>query len=607
MTLGREGRERDPLAAPPDEGFRRFFLRGPHLAALCDADLRVRVASNELAAVCGCAAAELVGRSLLQALPPARGQEPHKGAAAIAYLAELPSGQRLSVRASRDGELVHASAEKVAAEAAPLGTSPLLEFGRELSSLFREEDLVSALARAARRLLPEACICVRAIDPRSLELTSLFANGPLLPEARQRLALPGGEGPFEASFAGTSDGLSVPLSAHGELQGVLELEVADTGRAALRAHEPGLRALAGQAATALRSARAGEERRALEHYLDRLIDGGSALVAAVDRRGALSVWNGALESVTGLRRSEVLGGPFSELLAPGDRVRAEAALQAALLGAPEVTLEVRLGGPVCLFSATAVLSAEGTPEGALLVGQDLTQLKELEARALQAEKLATLGRLATDIAHEIVNPLTTVSMYAEALRDKHRAGDQGDAQKLQRIGESADRILRFARELLSYARPAREPAEEVLLHEVIEQAAKFCAEAVAHRKASLTLHLGTPLIVRGQRQKLTQVFVNLLTNAAQAVGEGGHIEVRTALHDGAAEACVKDDGPGISSEVRARLFEPFFSTKPEGEGSGLGLSIVRGIVEAAGGSIAVQSAPGQGTAFTVRLPAHPTS
>src|SRR5207237_3279553 len=125
--------------------------------------------------------------------------------------------------------------------------------------------------------------------------------------------------------------------------------------------------------------------------------------------------------------------------------------QAALVGASEVTLEVHLHGPVCLFSATAVLAADGHTEGVLLVGQDLTQLKQLEARAMQAEKLATLGRLATDIAHEIVNPLTTVSMYAEALKQAH----PDESQKLQRIGESADRILRFARELLGYARPAK--------------------------------------------------------------------------------------------------------------------------------------------------------
>jgi signal transduction histidine kinase len=237
----------------------------------------------------------------------------------------------------------------------------------------------------------------------------------------------------------------------------------------------------------------------------------------------------------------------------------------------------------------------------LLVGQDLSELKALEARALQAEKLATLGRLATDIAHEIVNPLTTVSMYAEALR--HRQRDEGDQQKLQRIGESADRILRFARELLSYARPAKEPLEVLSLNEVIEQAAKFCADAVAHRKAQLLLRLSPGLRVRGQRHKLVQVFVNLLTNAAQAVREGGHIEVSSSERDAQVEACVRDDGQGMSDEVRARAFEPFFSTKAEGEGSGLGLSIVRGIVEGLGGTVLVESEPGKGSAFTVRLPA----
>jgi len=316
----------------------------------------------------------------------------------------------------------------------------------------------------------------------------------------------------------------------------------------------------------------------------------------------IPLFNGALEYATGLRRDAVMGRKLADLVAPGERQASEAAVQAALLGAPDVTLEVHLGGPACLFSASAVLAADGHPEGVLLIGQDLTQLRQLEARVTQAEKLATLGRLATDIAHEIVNPLTTVSMYAEVLRQRPR--DEADALKLQRIGESADRILRFARELLGYARPAREPEGPVSLDEVIEQAAKFCHEAIAGRQARLELHLAKPaVIVRAHRQKLTQVFVNLFTNAAQAISPGGHIEVRTQLNGKVGEVRVSDDGPGMPDEVRARLFEPFFSTKPEGQGSGLGLSIVRGIVESVGGSIAVRSAPGEGTIFTLRLPA----
>ena len=582
-----------------DEVFRRHFLRGPHLSLVCDADLFVCAASNELAALCGCQPAELVGRPLLFALPPAAGVELQRSASQLGYLSLLPSGVRLRVRAVLDGEFTLVAAEL---EGQGQEASPLLAFGRELAALYREEDLVSALARAAKKLVPMASVCVRALDARTLTLTSLFADGQLLPGARLRIRLPAEQQQtFEPSFAGTALGLSVPLLAHGELQGLLELEVAEDGRAALRAQELAVRALAGQAATALRSARAGEERRALEHYLDRLIDGGSALVAAVDRRLSLSVVNGALEESTGLRRADVLGKPLASLLSAADAARAAAAVEAALLGAPDVTLEVRIGEPTCLFSLTAVLGSDGAPEGVLLVGQDLTQLKELEARALQAEKLATLGRLATDIAHEIVNPLTTVSLYAEALKGKQH--EEGDAHKLQRIGESADRILRFARELLNYARPVKEPAELVPLSDAIEQAAKFCGEAVARRNAALALHLAPRLVVRGQRHKLVQVFVNLLTNAAQAVRAGGRIDVTCALHEGMAEATVRDDGAGMPDEVRARIFEPFFSTKPEGQGSGLGLSIVRGIIESAGGTIAVQTAPGQGTSFTVRLPA----
>src|SRR5262249_10541239 len=120
-----------------DAGFRRYFLRGPLRAALCDADLRVRAASNELADACRAAAAELIGRPLFDVLPPAPGEEPHRGPAQIGWVALLPSGERLRVTALRDGELVHAVAERLEGAAT---AAPLVAFGRELVSLYREDD-----------------------------------------------------------------------------------------------------------------------------------------------------------------------------------------------------------------------------------------------------------------------------------------------------------------------------------------------------------------------------------------------------------------------------------------------------------------------------------
>lgn len=259
---------------------------------------------------------------------------------------------------------------------------------------------------------------------------------------------------------------------------------------------------------------------------------------------------------------------------------------------------------------------DSAPIGALLDRLSLAlRIAIREARAqqslrdqiIQAEKLASLGKMAAGVVHELNNPLTSILAYSEYLRRKGERGgfDPSDIERLARINDAADRIRRFTRDLIAYSRPSTEKPGAVSLHDIIERALVFCEHLLDQTGVTVEKRFGEIPPVHGVIDPLTQVFVNLFTNAAHAMHErGGCLGIATALSpgDGYITVSIQDEGHGITADHLSRIFEPFFTTKTDGTGTGLGLSIVRNIVAAHGGAIrAAQRAP-RGTVFTLDLP-----
>ena len=179
-------------------------------------------------------------------------------------------------------------------------------------------------------------------------------------------------------------------------------------------------------------------------------------------------------------------------------------------------------------------------------------------------------------------------------------------EKLRRIREGGERIQRFSRDLITYARPSADKVERVDLAAVMEQAARMCEPVLKEATAKLATRFDSAPQVMGVKASLVQVFVNLVTNAAQAFeNRGGTVTLGLASLGDTVSATVADDGRGMTPEVKSHIFEPFFTTKPDGRGTGLGLSIVQGIVGRHAGTISVDSVPGEGTTFTVVLPRNP--
>ncbi|BCV21327.1 two-component sensor histidine kinase [Moorella sp. Hama-1] len=245
------------------------------------------------------------------------------------------------------------------------------------------------------------------------------------------------------------------------------------------------------------------------------------------------------------------------------------------------------------------------------LSQELQQKKGMEVAIRQADKMVTVGLLAAGVAHEINNPLATISLSTEDLLERLQEEDinllkeNGElSQYLKLIHEQAGRCAGITRRLLDFARQ-REYKEELYdLNQVIQDVLTLPAYKIRKEKINVETFLDPAIpSIYGDREGIMQVVFNLVCNALQALPRGGHLTVTSKLVDTTTLALtVQDDGTGIPPEALPHVFEPFFTTKPPGQGTGLGLSVCYGIVTAAGGQIDISSQPGQGTRVDIKLP-----
>lgn len=264
-------------------------------------------------------------------------------------------------------------------------------------------------------------------------------------------------------------------------------------------------------------------------------------------------------------------------------------------------------------SHVAALREDGQITGAVAVARNVTERRHNEAQLIASDRLASLGTLSTALAHEINNPLAAVVANLELLGRFLPEGVAAPevSDMLTDATQAAHRVCQIVRDLRVFAKPEEAGLGPVNVGQVLESTLRIARNEVRHR-AKLVLDLEEVPPVLAVESRLGQVFLNLIVNAAQAITEGradeNQITIRVARTPaGAVAITVRDTGVGITEELRARLFTPFFSTKPVGEGTGLGLAISKQIVTSMGGEISVESTPGVGSAFTVLLRAAGTA
>ena len=330
-------------------------------------------------------------------------------------------------------------------------------------------------------------------------------------------------------------------------------------------------------------------------------------VLTILQGGDIREANDCARDLTGIDAESLLGGQLLDLVVPEDRVVLQQALDAAFRGA-QARLELRFpreqGTRVVAVALTGLPDAD--PPSVLLLGRDITGERELRSRLMETERLAAIGELVAGVAHEVNNPLGSISAFAQLLlRDATLVGEHRESVEV--IRSETLRASQVVKDLLAFARRSPSERHAIDLNDVVERSVRLRGYQLATGHVQLDLQLASALpSVDGDQRQLQQVVLNLVTNAIQAMAPqaAGTLRVATRVEGSDVVLEVSDTGTGVPVSVRPHIFEPFFTTKPEGEGTGLGLSVSYGIVVAHGGRIELMdSPPGTGATFVAKFPA----
>ncbi len=356
-------------------------------------------------------------------------------------------------------------------------------------------------------------------------------------------------------------------------------------------------------------------RRESDRFFRHLVAGMRNGVLAITRDGRVAEINAEAQRIFQLKRSQrLVGRQFSEVLAKHpDMVRVlHSAFDLSHLP-NRAELRLKTTGKVVGYTLSHVRDERGRSSGVALFFKDLTKIEQLEERERLRDRLVALGEMAAAIAHEVKNPLAGIEVMAGLL--KRQVSDSPDALSiLNDIINEAKMANHIVHEALEFVRPIRLQVEHTAISEVLQSSLSLAESKIPRQQINLKVHIDRDLPpIQGDHHQLCQLFTNLIINAFEALGGKGTVEV--AAREGVREeeghgsiagghtrtviVDIADDGPGVPRELRDRIFNAFFTTKPQG--SGLGLAIVRKVVDAHDGRIDIQTGS-SGTRFQVTLP-----
>ena len=376
-----------------------------------------------------------------------------------------------------------------------------------------------------------------------------------------------------------------------------------------------LKTLAAQAATAIMNGRLyrslrskAEELSELKDYNENILESLDSGIVVLGLDGQITSWNRAMESLHGRRRSEVLGQSLDEVFPASFMKSLGGSVDLGNQGEIAHLYKLRLpasDGRSLMVNVAVAPFQTGPAEhcGTIIIIDDVTARARLEEQLQHTEKMASVGLLAAGVAHEVNTPLAGISSYTQLLRGKI---DDVDARQelLAKIEKQSFRAAKIVNNLLNFSRSSGTEFEETDVNKALLDVLSLLEHQLAGSRIRIRKELDSELpLIRGNENRLQQVFFNLVLNARDAMPRGGWLTLATHADDDTVVVEVKDTGHGIRKEHIRRIYDPFFTTKGIGRGTGLGLSVSYGIVQELGGGIFVDSTPGQGTRFQVALPA----
>lgn len=331
---------------------------------------------------------------------------------------------------------------------------------------------------------------------------------------------------------------------------------------------------------------------------------------SVSPGGEILIWNSAMATISGIGPDQAVGRVLGNLPPPWG------AMLTGFVGSDEEQRskqKITLGhhARTLRIHKAAIEASPGQPAeagGQVILVEDQTDIDILEAELAHSERLASIGRFAAGIAHEVGNPLTGIACIAQNLREETDPNRLEEG--VQEILEQIERISGIVKTLLAFSHGeplARQPHTVFALADCIDETLRLVRLSHAGRQVELASTVPADLVLSADRQRLSQVFVNLVSNACEASAPHSVVRVEAERRGDRVQVRIHDQGSGIAEEIRQRVFEPFFTTKGVGEGTGLGLSLVHSIVEDHRGSVHIRSEPTRGTTVIVELPLGTTS
>jgi PAS domain S-box-containing protein len=340
-----------------------------------------------------------------------------------------------------------------------------------------------------------------------------------------------------------------------------------------------------------------------KQYLENLLENANDVIYTLDTEQRFTYVNSKV-NVWGYRKDDLLGRPYLSLLSRRHRGRRlKNTLDIGAKQVYEVEVMTRMGEPrTVMVSVSPLHGVEGEILGVLGIARDMTDTKKLEQQIRNSEKLASVGKLAAGVAHEINNPLAGILNCLYNLR-KGTLSPARQEEYWVSMEDGVRRVQKIVRQLLDFSQQHEPEFSSTDINQIVDRVLVLTNHLFAPNLIRLETLLGPALpSLMVDRHMIEQVLMNLILNAVQAMKGGGVLTIRTTVAEGVCRVEVADTGSGISPAVLPRIFDPFFTTKSEGEGTGLGLSVSLGIAERHGGKILVESEVGKGTTFTLCLP-----
>ena len=351
----------------------------------------------------------------------------------------------------------------------------------------------------------------------------------------------------------------------------------------------------------------------VERQLAGIIQSTMDAIITIDDEQRVVQFNAAAESMFGCSANETMGKPIDRFLP--ERFRANHRQHVKNFGTTQVTDRrmgalgavsgLRVNGEEFPIEASISQFKKGKQRFFTVILRDITERQGLERQLRQTERLAELGTLAAGMAHEIGTPMNVILGRAEYLMRK--TSEESTKKELTTIVSQVERITKIMNQLLSFSRQRPIERHPLVLSLVVHEIVDVLQERLEKQRIRLEMDLEPQCpAVAADRDQMGQVLLNLIVNAIQAMSGGGTLSLTLRCRNDHVLLSVSDTGCGIPPDDVPKLFTPFFSTKEVGEGTGLGLTVVHGIIEEHQGSITVDSEPGRGTTFHIHLPVHQT-